>query len=164
MKLLRQLAHNNILEYNIIFVKFQFSKAVQMAYKMTNSKDTLIVVTADHAHTMSISGYSTRGTNILGLSTSIGDDNLPYTTLSYANGPSGFNNAFSRVKLHEEDVMKKDFEYPSIVPLNSETHGADDVAVHATGPKSHLFTGTYEQNVIPHIMAYISGIEDHRYA
>lgn len=53
---------------------------------MTNEEDTLIVVTADHAHTMSISGYPSRGSNIL-TKLQGADDGLPYSTLGYANGP-----------------------------------------------------------------------------
>jgi len=34
---------------------------------MTSADDTLIVVTADHAHTMAIVGYASRGNPILGL-------------------------------------------------------------------------------------------------
>lgn len=60
-----------------------------MATELTNQEDTLIVITSDHAHTMSMSGYSDRGGNILGLNSRISDmDHLPYTTLSYANGPA----------------------------------------------------------------------------
>lgn len=45
-------------------------------------------VTSDHAHTMTMSGYSSRGNNVLGLNTEISDmDQKPYTTLNYANGP-----------------------------------------------------------------------------
>lgn len=50
----------------------------------------------------------------------------------------------------------KDYRFPSITPLQSETHGGDDVAIFARGPYAHLFTGTMEQNVIPHLMAYAS--------
>lgn len=35
-----------------------FSNAVRQAVEMTKRDDTLIVVTSDHAHTMSIAGYS----------------------------------------------------------------------------------------------------------
>lgn len=52
----------------------------------------------------------------------------------------------------------KNYVYPSSAPLKSETHGGDDVGVFALGPWSHLFTGVYEQNVIPHLMAYASCI------
>lgn len=66
----------------------QFSEAVRMAQQMTNDEETLIVVTADHAHTMSISGYSARGEDILGLSSELSNkDRRPFTTLNYATGP-----------------------------------------------------------------------------
>ena len=44
----------------------QFDLAVETAVSMTNRSDTLIIVTADHAHTMTIGGYPARGNNILG--------------------------------------------------------------------------------------------------
>jgi alkaline phosphatase len=66
----------------------EFSKAVQAAVELTDNKETLIVVTADHSHTMTISGYSNRGADILGMNTEKSDvDGGAYPTLSYANGP-----------------------------------------------------------------------------
>lgn len=64
----------------------EFSKAIQKAINMTNSEDTLIVVTSDHAHTMSFSGYPIRGNDILGIA-GTAKDHLPYATITYANGP-----------------------------------------------------------------------------
>lgn len=64
----------------------EFAKAIETAYQMTNEEDTLIVVTADHAHTLTMSGYPARGNDITGLY-GRGKDELPYATLSYANGP-----------------------------------------------------------------------------
>ena len=40
--------------------------AVAAAVKATNPASTLIVVTADHAHTTVFAGYPTRGNDILG--------------------------------------------------------------------------------------------------
>lgn len=55
---------------------------------------------------------------------------------------------------------KNNYAYPSMVPLKSETHGGDDVAVFARGPYAHLFTGVLEQNTLPHFMAFASCIGD----
>jgi alkaline phosphatase len=75
------------------------SDAVALALAKTNASETLIVVTADHSHTLTISGYPKRGNPILGKVVGInwfgdGGDQIgldatgkPYTTLSYANGP-----------------------------------------------------------------------------
>ena len=74
------------------------SDAVQWAVDNVDLTDTLILVTADHSHTMTISGYPRRGNPILGtVETEPGKPMLdatgkPYTTLSYANGPGYRNN------------------------------------------------------------------------
>lgn len=72
---------------------------------MTSDDDTLIVVTADHAHTMSISGYSRRGDDILGLNGDLSSkDHMPYSTLNYATGPMMMIEANgSRSYLHSEN-------------------------------------------------------------
>jgi len=86
----------------------EFSKAVADAMAMTSEDDTLIVVTSDHAHTMSMAGYPKRNANILGLTGSMAMDNMTYTTLSYANGPkkSFVNDSMSchRVNVTEKDI------------------------------------------------------------
>lgn len=65
----------------------ELSKAVETALGMTNPNETLIVVTSDHAHPLSISGYPGRGTNILGLNQHDTDINgVKYATLNYAVG------------------------------------------------------------------------------
>ena len=45
----------------------EFARAVQWAVENTDSAETLIMVTADHSHTLTISGYPKRGNDILGL-------------------------------------------------------------------------------------------------
>ena len=42
-------------------------KAVEMALSLVNIEETLIIVTADHGHTMSMGGYQTRGADIRGI-------------------------------------------------------------------------------------------------
>jgi len=81
------------------------SDAVRVANEMTRDDDTLIIVTADHSHTLNFVGYPARGNPILGkVKDKGGEDGLgaldlardgggqPYTTLTYANGP-GFTGA-----------------------------------------------------------------------
>ena len=44
------------------------------------------------------------------------------------------------------------------MPLASETHGGEDVAVFAWGPYAHAFHGVVEQNLIYHVMAKAAGL------
>ena len=44
----------------------EFAKAIKAAVDLTKEDDTLIVVTADHSHTLSLSGYPVRGNSIFG--------------------------------------------------------------------------------------------------
>lgn len=45
------------------------------------------------------------------------------------------------------------------VPLVSETHGGEDVAILAKGPMAYLFHGVQEQTYIAHVMAYAACLE-----
>jgi alkaline phosphatase len=47
----------------------------------------------------------------------------------------------------------RDFMQEATVPLSSETHAGEDVAIFATGPNAHLFRGNLEQSMIYWIMA-----------
>lgn len=51
---------------------------------------------------MTMSGYSQRGKDILGLNSELSDiDGMPYMTLSYANGPSGGK---ERYKMKDDEM------------------------------------------------------------
>lgn len=139
-----------------------FSDAIALAQSMTDPRDTLIVVSADHAHTMTYNGYPARGNNIMGIADISEHDNLPFSTLSYINGP-GHENLFTNTYGERDDVSTHDrdaynFRSYGLFPLSSESHGADDVGVYALGPHGHLFVGAYEQNAIPYMLAYASKI------
>ncbi|KAJ0176439.1 hypothetical protein K1T71_007618 [Dendrolimus kikuchii] len=138
----------------------ELAKAVEAALKLVDTDNTLVLVTSDHSHTMTYSGYSKRGSDILGFANKYKAlDNLPYTTLSYANGP-GYKPPDNKTRhnILVEDMSHLNFTYPSLVPMTRETHGGEDVAVFAIGPWSHLFTGNYEHNYLPHAMAYAACI------
>ncbi|ALC43149.1 CG10592 [Drosophila busckii] len=138
----------------------EFARAVELARNLTSEQDTLIVVTSDHSHTMSYNGYPQRRQDIFSLAPNLATDEKPMTILSYANGP-GYKNTYDaagRTDLSKRNLSSADFEFPATVPLNSETHGAEDVAVFASGPYEHFFVGNYEQTTIPALMAFAANI------
>lgn len=128
------------------------SDAVKAAYEKVNPEETLIVATADHSHVMSIAGYPERNNPILGVAGKA-DDDKPYTTLGYMNGPGAIKEGEPRPDVTGVDTQDKDYLQQALVPLDSETHAGDDVAVLAQGPQAYLFQGIIEQNMIYHVMA-----------
>lgn len=55
-----------------------------------------------------------------------------------------------------------DYRQQTAVPLSSETHGGEDVAIMAKGPYAHLFHGIHEQSYIPHVMAFAACLEPYQ--
>ncbi|KAK3868630.1 hypothetical protein Pcinc_025993 [Petrolisthes cinctipes] len=141
-------------------------RAVLATLNQVNLTETLVLVTADHSHVMTMNGYPIRGNNIFGTVINEDDvsDHMPYTTLMFTNGP-GFNYTWNgaeviRRNLSEVDTTHKDFEPLAAVPTysGSETHGGEDVAVFAQGPMAHLFHRVHEQSYVAHVMAYAACI------
>ncbi len=154
----------------------EFARAVQWAVDHTDPKDTLIMVTADHSHVLTIAGYPRRGNDILGLvvppagrgedggdgtSPVLAGDGKPYTTLGYANGPGGIYKDEDGDGEHARPVPDTGINarQQALVPLGSETHGGEDVALFATGPGASRARGVIEQNVIFSIIRRAFGWE-----
>ena len=150
-----------------------FALAIEKALTMVDTEDTLVIVTADHGHGLEFNGYCGRGTPITGLCYDVADngtehaetlakglDGKPYTVAGYMNGPGsvmvqeeGANDyTGSRPDLTQEQATDIDYLQQALIPMSSETHSGEDVAVFARGPWSHLFDGVIEQNVIFHVM------------
>ena len=51
------------------------------------------------------------------------------------------------------------YRQQAAVPLESETHGGEDVAVFARGPQAHLVHGVQEQSFVAHVMAFAACLE-----
>ncbi len=128
-----------------------FDAAVAKAVAMTNPADTLILVTADHSHTLTISGYPRRGNPILGKVEAapgvptLDREGRPYTTLGYANG-QGYRETLP--DLREVDTEDPSFKQVAGVPLFAETHAGEDVAAFAYGLGADKLGGVIEQNRI----------------
>ncbi|MGR3481854.1 alkaline phosphatase [Salipiger marinus] len=158
--------------YRVLADGKAFADAIAKAMELTNAEDTLIIVTADHEHAISFNGYCGRGSNIVGLcmeeneagiehngTPNLGADGKPYTVAGYLNGAGSVlieqaDGTFSgsRPDLTEEEATDPDYLQQALIPMSSETHSGEDVAVFARGPWSHLFGGVIEQNVIFHVM------------
>ena len=106
----------------------EFSLAVELARKMTSEEDTLIVVTADHSHVMTYNGYPSRGQDVLGIAENSDMDFLPFSTLSFGNGPGydkTYNSDGSRYDIRNDDFTDIDLRYPATVPRTSEVWSFD---------------------------------------
>jgi alkaline phosphatase len=184
--------------YHALTDTIAFSDAVKVALDKTNPRETLVVVTADHSHTLTISGYPKRGNPILGQvvmvdwlsdgDLTVGRDalDLPYTTLSYANGP-GYTGATNtqpegphrlghepcdsrppyachfrgitagRPDLSTVDTADPSFLQEATVPMAQETHAGEDVPIYAGGTRAALFHGVKEQSYVYHAMVEALG-------
>jgi len=166
--------------YGALTDTIAFSEAIAIADEMTNDEDTLIIVTADHGHVFTIAGYPKRGNPILGKVVGVGKteaslaaDDMPYTTLGYTNG-RGFRDLGNNVtdadatyalpitagrqNLTNVDTASAGFHQEALVPLTSETHSGEDVAIYAKGPGAFLVNGTNEQQMIYHVMDFASDL------
>ena len=133
-----------------------FDDAIKRALSMVDLKNTLIVVTADHDHTMTFNGYAHKGNNILGKVTDIKQttvqgkavlataaDSKPYTALVFGNG--GGPRKAVRDDLTNIDTTADDYLQEVGVNLGSagaETHGGGDVMLLSTGAGNAGFKGT----------------------
>lgn len=106
--------------------------------------------------------FQARKSDILGLSDTLGSDGLPTTTLSYSTGPGYVNNfntvGDARIDISQHDLTNSEYLYPATLPASIETHAADDVPVYAGGAHHEIFSGAYEQNALPYLMAYAAKI------
>jgi len=159
--------------YNALTETIEFSKAVKAVVDSVDMSETLILVTADHSHVFTIAGYPKRGNPILGKVVAVGktspqlaSDGMPYTTLGYANGRGfrdlgdetdadatyGLANDNGRKNLTAVNTEAAGFHQEALIPLGSETHAGEDVAIYGAGPGAHMVSGTNEQSVIFHVM------------
>lgn len=126
--------------------------------KEVDLSETLLVVTADHSHVLTLGGLAThRGNPIFGSDSKMSDvDGQPYTTLLYSNGP-GYTQPRNILREAGKDSIQT-----AGVPRAWATHGGEDVPVFAIGPLANvLFSGSIDQSYIPHAISYASCLGQH---
>ena len=140
-----------------------FDNAIKRALGLVDLKNTLVVVTADHDHTMTFNGYSHKGNNILGKVSDIkpttvqgktvlakAGDGLPYTALVFGNGSV---RKPVRDDLTSVDTAADDYYQEVGVKLGAagnypETHGGGDVMLFSSGAGNAGFKGTLDNTKV----------------
>uniref|UniRef100_A0A673LM22 alkaline phosphatase n=1 Tax=Sinocyclocheilus rhinocerous TaxID=307959 RepID=A0A673LM22_9TELE len=95
----------------------------------------------------------------LGVSYSKAEDGKSFTNALYGNGPGYQIVNVTRPDMNVTISSNDEYLQQAAVPLDSETHGSEDVAIFAKGPMAHLFHRVQEQSYIPHAMAYAACLE-----
>lgn len=124
-------------------------------------KNTLIVASADHDHTMILNGYAaitgkTTETNpgVLGLLRNYKDNTFrkdtggkPFTIIGFGNGE---NRLATRIDLTDAAVFDKAYHQEAAIPtpVGSETHGGADVFLGATGKGAENFAGVMDNTAV----------------
>lgn len=155
-------AHHEGNAFRALTDTIEFSNAVRKAVSMVDLKKTLIIVTADHSHGMTISGYPARGNNILGLTRELDRsgmrkkdpardrDGKAMTTLTYANGPGYV--AGARPNLDQRTVTGSGYKQEALVNLSSDRHTGEDVVIFGSGVNAWMIHGVMEQNWVFYVM------------
>ncbi len=162
-------AHHASNPYRALKEAQMFSATVAEVLKTVNLDETLVLVTADHSHVLTIAGYPQRGNDILGYikppasggegdgalskeGYALDDRGQPMTTLSYANGPFVSRGLSRQLPPNDPNYLAS-----KTYGTDSESHGGEDVALFAEGPRADLVRGVMEQNLIFHIMVEALG-------
>ena len=142
-------------------------------------KNTLIVVTADHDHTLVLNGYAQRTgkttdsqAGVLGLvknysgatagEASVDADGMPYSIIGFGNGSNRVDGARNTVAaLTDESVSADDYRQEVVVEVGtpgSETHGGTDVFLGAMGMGADDFHGVIENTAVFGKVKTIAGL------
>ena len=157
-------AHHNANAYRALTETIELARAVRVAMAATDRRETLIVVTADHSHALTMVGYGTRGNPILGkvrLNDLQGNPTqrlaldgfgLPYTTLIYAMGPGHVGPTLRQAE------GAKSFPHSPVGYLPA-THGRPDLTESRTEDPDYLV-----ESALPGVDAPHSGVDVPLYA
>jgi len=144
-----------------------FDEAIQTAVERMRALDpglenTLIVVTADHDHTMVLNGYPKRGNPVLDIVRGYANgeptkdaDGKTFTTLVFGNGP---NRPEVRADVSSAQALAEDYHQEAGIRWSSESHGGGDVKLYAAGAGSAPFKGTIENTRVFDLMKAAFGL------
>jgi alkaline phosphatase len=144
-----------------------FDEAIQAALERMRAIDpglenTLIVITADHDHTMVLNGYPKRGSKVLDIvhDYATGEpkkdaDGKTFTALVFGNGKVRPD---VRADVDSATALGPDYKQEAGVRTVYESHGGGDVKLYAVGAGSAPFKGTIENTQVFHLMKAAAGL------
>ncbi|MFN3788997.1 alkaline phosphatase [Massilia sp.] len=137
-------------------------------------KNTLIVATADHDHTLLLNGYTVRtgkttptNPGVLGLvrnldgSPKLDKEGRPFTIIGFGTGENRTNGPrSSQPVLTDEIVTRDDYHQEAVVRTRTgaETHGGTDVYLGAAGAGAELFRGTIDNTRVFGLIKTAAGL------
>ncbi|HET9234059.1 MAG TPA: alkaline phosphatase [Candidatus Eisenbacteria bacterium] len=136
--------------YRAVTDMLEFDRAIGEALKLVGP-ETLILITADHDHTMVLSGEPAPEADVF---SQAGKDmnGKPFTTLIFGNGPTAALAAPDT--LTPDTLLAPDFKERSGIPMPYEEHGGQDVPLYAFGPETYLrlITGSMENTDVHDVL------------
>ena len=137
-------------------------------------KNTLIVATADHDHTLLLNGYAKRTgpttatqPGVLGLIKQVADgkprrdlDGAPITIIGFGTGENRVKGSrASQIGLTDEIVSADDYHQEAVVRMEpgNETHGGTDVYLGAIGAGAERFHGTIDNTHVFNVIKAAAG-------
>lgn len=137
-------------------------------------KNTLIVATADHDHTLLLNGYTVRtgkttptNPGVLGLvrnldgSPKLDREGRPFTIIGFGTGENRTNGSRgAKPALTDEIVTRDDYHQEAVVRTRTgaETHGGTDVYLGAAGAGAELFRGTIDNTRVFSLIKNAAGL------
>jgi alkaline phosphatase len=138
-------------------------------------KNTLIVVTADHDHTLVLNGYAKRtgktasgNPGVLGVVKNYVTgavekdlDGAPYSIIGFGNGENRTQGSrSSMISLDETTTSANTYHQEAVVRVaaGSETHGGTDVFLGAIGKGADTFLGTIDNTKVFGLVKSASGL------
>jgi alkaline phosphatase len=140
-------------------------------------KNTLIVFTADHDHTLLLNGYARRtgkttptNPGVLGLVHKVSDNSLrvdldgaPFTIIGFGNGERRVQGKRNSVApLTDAAVSADDYRQESVVrtAVGDAAHGGADVYLGAIGARADSFSGAIENTRVFELIKAAAGWEN----
>jgi alkaline phosphatase len=137
-------------------------------------KNTLVVATADHDHTLLLNGYTVRtgkttptNPGVLGLvrnldgTPKLDKEGRPFTIIGFGTGENRTNGSrATRPALTDEIVTRDDYHQEAVVRtrVGAETHGGADVYLGAAGAGAELFRGTIDNTRVFSLIKTAAGL------